>query len=186
MCLVSRNSRRAPACRAGGAITGTITDAQNALIAGAMVEAKNLDTGTVVRTTSNSNGIYVLPYLAVGHYDITVSASGLKQSVRGNVELRVGDRLQLDFAMQLGAVSEQVSVTGEAALLETATAGQGQVIDTKTISDLPLLGRNPVMLTLLSTRSRCGPAASTSRISGTRARCSWMRRSSKRFPCTNA
>jgi len=134
-----------------GAITGTITDAQNAVIATATVEAKNIDTGTVVRTTSNSNGIYVLPYLAVGHYNIAVSAAGFKQGVRNNVELRVGDRLQLDFSMEIGAVSEQVAVTGEAALLETATAGQGQVIDTKTISDLPLLGRNPVMLTLLST-----------------------------------
>ena len=134
-----------------GAITGTITDPQGAPIAAAAVEARNIDTGTVEKTATNASGIYVLPYLTVGHYSLTASAPGFKQALRSNIELRIGDRLQIDFSMQLGVVSEQVTVSGESDVLETTNAMQGQVIDSKTIGDMPLLGRNPVMLTLLST-----------------------------------
>jgi hypothetical protein len=134
-----------------GTITGTVTDPSGAVVAGAKVEARNIDTNTVATTTTNSSGSYVLPFLAIGHYNITASSMGFKNAVQNNVELRVTDRIQVDFKMEVGASSEQVTVSAEAGLLETEDASHGQVIDTKAVMDAPILGRNSVMLTILST-----------------------------------
>jgi hypothetical protein len=134
-----------------GAITGTVTDAQGALVPGASVEARNIDTGTADKTTTNASGIYVFPYVAVGHYNLSVEASGFKREVRNGIEVRVGDRLQIDFSMALGAITEQVTVAATTPLLNTSDATEGQVIDNHTLNDTPLFGRNAVMLTLLST-----------------------------------
>jgi len=134
-----------------GSITGTVTDQQGAAIASAGIEARSLDTNTIQKTTTNASGLYVIPYLSGGRYSVSASAAGFKQDVRSSVELRVGDRMQTDFSMQVGVTSEKVTVTGETPLLSTSDATEGQVIDSKTIGEMPLLGRNPVMLTLLST-----------------------------------
>jgi hypothetical protein len=134
-----------------GTITGTVTDQQGASIAGAEIEARSLETNTTQKTTTNASGLYVIPYLSGGRYSVSASAAGFKQDVRSSVELRLGDRMQIDFTMQVGGTSEKVTVTAETPLLSTSDATEGQVIDTKTINEMPLLGRNPVMLTLLST-----------------------------------
>ncbi len=134
-----------------GTFTGTITDAAGGVIPGAKVDVRNTETNVSESATTNESGVYVLPFLTIGHYDITASAQGFKQAVKKGVDLRVGDRVQLDFKMELGAVTEQVTVTSEADLLEASTATHGQVIDAANVRDLPLLGRNPFMLTLLST-----------------------------------
>src|ERR1700694_5204451 len=84
-----------------GAITGTVTDAQAAAVAGAAVAATHIETNTVTKTTTNASGTYALPYLAVGHYNIAVSAPGFKRELRNSVEMRVGDRVQLDFSLEL-------------------------------------------------------------------------------------
>src|SRR5215472_12385290 len=134
-----------------GTITGTVTDSSGAVVADANIEAQNIETNSVERTKTNSSGLYVLPFLAIGHYNISASATGFKKGVRNNIELRVSDRVQLDFKMELGAVSEEVTVSSQSALLETTDASHGQVIDSKAVIDAPILGRNSVMLTILST-----------------------------------
>jgi hypothetical protein len=131
-------------------IVGTVTDPQGNVIPNATIKATNLETNAATTTTSNEAGLYTLPFLPVGKYRISVSAEGLKTLVRDGVELRVGDRIQLDFSMEVGAVTETVNVTSQAPLLETATASRGQVIDESKVRDLPLLGRNPFLLTLLA------------------------------------
>ena len=134
-----------------GTITGTVTDSAGAVIPAATIQIHSVETNVTQTVTTSETGVYAAPFLTIGHYDVTASASGFKQEVRRNVELRVGDRVQLDFKMELGGVNEQITVTGETELLETSTATHGQVIDTASVRDLPLLGRNPFMLTLLST-----------------------------------
>lgn len=134
-----------------GTITGTVTDAQGASVGGAKIEARSLETNTTVTTTTNTTGEYVLPFLAIGHYNVSASAQGFKLSVRDNIELRVGDRVQVDFSLEVGAINEQVTVASESQLLATQDATHGQVIDTKEVMDAPILGRNSVMLTLVST-----------------------------------
>ncbi|MFN7928993.1 MAG: carboxypeptidase regulatory-like domain-containing protein [Blastocatellia bacterium] len=131
-------------------IIGTVTDPQGGVIPNATIKATHTDTNAVTTTTSNESGVYSLPFLPVGRYQITVTASGLKTSVRENLDLRVGDRMQLDFKMEVGAVSDTVTVSSAAPLLDTATASRGQVIDGEKVHDLPLLGRNPFLLAALA------------------------------------
>lgn len=134
--------------RAG--VSGTVTDPQGAIIPNVEIEARNVATGQSFRTVTNETGNYALPVLPVGRYTVTATAPGFKKAVREDLELRVGDRIQLDFKLELGAIAEQVTVTSEAELLQTATASRGQVVDSDKVRDLPLLGRNPFMLALVS------------------------------------
>ncbi len=134
-----------------GAVTGTVTDQAGAVVAGATVTATNIETNVATTAKTNDSGVYTFPFLSLGHYNVTASAPGFKQELRSNIDLRVGDRLKIDFRMELGAVNESITVTSEAELLETSSATHGQVIDQASVRDLPLLGRNPFMLTLLST-----------------------------------
>jgi len=135
--------------RAG--LFGTVTDPQGAVMPNVEIEARNLETNRLERTKTNEAGNYALPVLPVGRYAVTASLAGFKKAVRENLELRVGDRVQLDFRLELGALAEQITVTGEAELLQTATASRGQVVDSLKVADMPLLGRNPFMLAILST-----------------------------------
>jgi hypothetical protein len=127
-------------------LAGTVTDPQGALVPGANVEAKNMQTNVVSTTVTSGAGVYSISALNPGQYEITVSAAGFKSSVQSNVELRVGARRQLDFKLEVGAVSETVEVTGEAPLLETGTASQGTVIAQAQISNLPVLNNNVMTL----------------------------------------
>jgi hypothetical protein len=131
-------------------ITGTVTDPQGSTIPNARVEAVNLATQVANEARTNESGVYVVPFLPVGKYSITVTSDGFKRATRSSVELRVGDRINLDFRLELGAITEQVTVSAAAELLETTSASKGQVIDSAKVRDLPLLGRNPFMLAAVS------------------------------------
>jgi hypothetical protein len=139
-------------------IVGTVTDPQGNALPNAAVKATNTETNTTTATNSNESGLYTLPFLPVGKYQITISANGLKTLVRDGVELRVGDRVQLDFSMEVGTVTETVNVSSQAPLLDTATASRGQVIDEAKVRDLPLLGRNPFLLSVLSSGVQITPS----------------------------
>src|SRR5688572_26361576 len=110
-------------------VLGTITDPQGATIPGVRVEIKNLATNAVVITVTNETGNYVAPFLPTGQYSIMASKEGFKRALRDSLELRVADRLQIDFQMDIGALAEQVTVSAAAELLETSNASKGQVID---------------------------------------------------------
>jgi len=139
-------------------IVGSVTDPQGGVIPSATIKATNIETNSATTTTSNESGLYSLPFLPVGKYRISVIATGMKTTLRDNIELRVGDRTQLDFQMEVGAVSETVTVTSDAPLLETATASRGQVIDEEKVRDLPLLGRNPFLLAALASGVQITPS----------------------------
>jgi outer membrane receptor protein involved in Fe transport len=134
----------------GGSIAGTVADAQNAALPGVTVSLRNEDTNAQLQTVTNSEGAYVLPFVPIGKYTLTATLNGFSTSKQSGLEVRVGDRLRLDVALQLGAVSEEVTVRSEVPLLETDTANRGQVIAREQVADLPLLGRNPFMLAQLS------------------------------------
>lgn len=136
---------------ARGTITGLVSDPSAAVLVGATVEVRHASTNETTQTVTNSSGVYTLPFLRTGTYTITITAPGFKTAVRDKIELRVGDRLAINIAMELGGVTEQVTITGEAELLQTATSNSGQVIDKAAVKDLPLLGRNPFMLAAIAT-----------------------------------
>ncbi|MBL8240246.1 MAG: TonB-dependent receptor [Bryobacterales bacterium] len=138
-------------------ITGTVSDPQGSVIVGARILARNLANGAITEVSTNESGLFVAPFLPIGKYAVTASMTGFKSSLRNDVELRVGDRIQLNFALEVGAAAETITVTGDAALLDTASSSNGQVIDSAKVKDLPLLGRNPFLLAAISTGVQYSP-----------------------------
>lgn len=133
-----------------GTISGRITEASGAAVVNAQVTVTNVATNTAVNATTNESGDYQALYLTPGNYTVSVEAKGFKKSIRQNIEVRVGDKLQLDIALEVGQVTESVNVTAEASLLETNSASAGQVIDRRRIAELPLSDGNPFVLTRLA------------------------------------
>ncbi|HZT29019.1 MAG TPA: carboxypeptidase-like regulatory domain-containing protein [Bryobacteraceae bacterium] len=131
-------------------LTGTVTDTSGAVIAGAKVTLTGTDTGIQRSTASGESGEYEFLVLPPGTYSVTVQKEGFKQFTRGGVRLEVNQVARIDFALQLGAVTETVEVKAAAPLLESNTSSVGQVIETKAVSDLPLNGRNFAQLAILS------------------------------------
>src|ERR1700683_5302278 len=100
-------------------ITGTIADQTGAVVANAPVEARNLATGLVYTAASTATGNYTISELPVGTYEVTVAVSGFKKYVRGGLALDAAQTYRVDVGLQLGAASEQVTVTESAPLLKT-------------------------------------------------------------------
>lgn len=131
-------------------VTGRVTDANRAAIPNAQVSVKNIGTNEVSTATTNSEGNYRVPFLRPGAYSITVEANGFKKATRDNIELVISQAATFDFALETGNVSDSVTITGEAAVIETATADRGGVIDRQKVVELPLNARNPFMLGVLT------------------------------------
>jgi hypothetical protein len=144
-------AERATAQEFRGSIVGRVTDVNGALVAGAQVRFTNPATNISTATKTDEAGNYSLLYVPAGQYNVSVEAKGFKGLVlRQPVEVRVGDKLSLDFVLQVGEVTESVTVATEAPLLEAASATAGQVVDRKRISDLPLSDGNPFVLSRLA------------------------------------
>ncbi len=125
-----------------GTITGTITDAQQARVPGVEVEAKNVGTGISYRATSSADGTYVITNLPVGKYELSASAPGFKSFRRTDITVEVAQRLRLDITLELGAVTETITVTGEVSRVQTEQSALGTVVERQRIEQLPLNGRH--------------------------------------------
>ena len=132
-----------------GSIIGRVNDSSGARLPGATVTATNTATNVGSTTTTNNDGSYSILYLTPGTYTVAVELAGFKRIVRDAVEVRIGDRLTLDFALDLGRLEETVSVKAESPILNLANASAGQVIDEKRISLMPLSDGNPFVLSRL-------------------------------------
>lgn len=131
-------------------ISGTVLDSSGALIAKATVKATQTDTGFTRVAITDPSGSYVLSSLPIGPYRIEVSASGFKTSVQKGIVLQVNVNPTVNVVLEVGTVTQQVEVQADASMAETETAAVGQVINTQSVVDLPLNGRNPVQLVVLS------------------------------------
>src|SRR6266567_3252934 len=131
-------------------ILGSVKDPSGAAVGGAAVTAKDQDRGTMWPTVANGEGIYALPRIPAGRYEIRVEAKGFRTSVQRDIQLEINQRLRLDFALEIGAVSQTLEVTGSGLLLQTENAQVGAVISGNSNVNLPLNGRNFAQLTLLS------------------------------------
>lgn len=129
-----------------GTISGTVTDAQSAVIAGATVVVTNSGTGVSTRLTTNSSGYYEAPLLLPGTYTITVEMDGFKRMVRSGINLALSERLQVNFQLEVGGTTESVTVTAEAPMLDTSSVSTGRAMTHRDIMDLPVLGNNVSML----------------------------------------
>jgi hypothetical protein len=144
-----------------GQITGTVTDPSGAVVSGATVTATNNATNARRQTATNEDGLFSLPALPPGNYQLQVEASGFPKQVNEGLELQVGQVARVDFALRIGNVSETVQVSGAAPMLQSETAELGTVIENKRIVDLPLNGRNYLQLASLAPGATTnGPASS--------------------------
>jgi outer membrane receptor protein involved in Fe transport len=122
-----------------GELKGTVTDASGALVPGAAVTIKNVQTGVVNPTATNQSGLYDVPFLAPGEYTVKFSKQGFKDFVRAGVTLQV-ETLQIDAALQVGAAADEVVVTAAGPLVETETTSQHVDLSTQTIANAPIVG----------------------------------------------
>jgi Carboxypeptidase regulatory-like domain/TonB dependent receptor len=148
-----------------GTILGQIKDPARAAVADADVTAKNEATGLEQKARADANGDYILHNLPPGVYTITVSKAGFKSLARSPIKLLVDQKLRLDFELAIGELSEVVKVTDEAPLLQTQSPDTGEVIQSRQILDLPLLGRNFLELALLNTGTTRGAGGNNVNIS---------------------
>ncbi len=122
-----------------GTITGTITDAAGAMVPNAPVEAKNTQTGAVYQAASSTTGNYTLPQLPAGIYQISVSMQGFKQYVRTGITVMVAQTLRIDIPLEVGNISETITVSADAPLLKTESGELSHNISTDRVDDLPLI-----------------------------------------------
>jgi Carboxypeptidase regulatory-like domain len=131
-------------------LTGIVTDSAGGVVPNSSVKAINEATNIESTVTSNGEGRYLFPSLRPGSYQITASSQGFKQFVSSGMILQVNQAAKLDIQLTVGAITEQINVTGEAPVLETESASRGAVIDQTKIVELPLNGRDYNQLALLS------------------------------------
>src|SRR5215471_15626645 len=130
-------------------VTGAVTDTSGSIIVNAEVSIRNVATNVSAKTTTNHAGIYYLPSLAPGRYELRVDSQGFRPSVVSDIPLGAGLTATFNVVMELGAVSETISVQATAVQLQAQTSGLGSVVPTRNIQEMPLLGRNPVQLVSL-------------------------------------
>ena len=155
-----------------GTITGEVRDATGAIVPGAAITVQNTATNVVRNATTNSQGIYSIPALNPGMYEARAEKEGFKAATRAGIELQVQQTARIDFALEIGAVSEVVEVTGAPPLLTTENATVGTVIEERRITDLPLNGRSFFSLVALSPNVTFGfqePQQAAGRQGGTRS-----------------
>jgi len=133
-----------------GSIKGQVTDPQGAIVPGAKITVVREGTQEPYAATTNAAGTYSIPYVLPGVYKITVEAQGFKRATSEAVTLDVAQKLNLDFQLEIGSVSEQVLVQADSAMVNTGDASGGSVLDTEKIQNLPLNGRQVYMLLSLT------------------------------------
>jgi hypothetical protein len=123
-----------------GSMSGTITDPNGAVVPGAKVSALHVPTGRGYEAVASDAGLYVLPNLAPGPYEVTVEQPGFKKLVRSGIEIRIGTRQDLDMSLEVGDLQQKVEIKAEAPLLELSSAERGQNISQQVLYSLPIYG----------------------------------------------
>jgi hypothetical protein len=134
----------APVARAqvSAAISGRVTDPAGAIVSGAAVVAKNVETGESRSTVTDNIGHYWVPSLAVGEYEVHVTKQGFQEQVRGGIHLAVGQEASVDVALKIGQVTEQVKVIADAPVVSVTAADISGLVGEEQVKDLPLNGRS--------------------------------------------
>jgi hypothetical protein len=123
-------------------ISGRVTDPTDAVVGGARCTITNIETNVSITTTSNEDGIYVIPDLRPGTYQLTIQKDGFRTVVQPNLELYVQDAVNENFALALGSVSETSTVVDEAPVLQTDSSVVSTVVDQQFVKNMPLNGRS--------------------------------------------
>ncbi len=127
---------------ATAALEGIVSDANGAVIPNAKVTIKNTDTGLTRETATDASGIYRLPALPPGSYQLTASAAGFAENKFTGIILTVGQKLNLDLTLKVAAVGETVDVSAIASIVETTRTNVAASVNERAVRDLPVNGRN--------------------------------------------
>jgi hypothetical protein len=129
--------------------TGRVSDPTGAVLARVAVTAHNLDTNLDTPTVTTASGDYTIPYLIPGNYTVAATAKGFEQELRAGLVLQVGQTATVNFTLKVGRASETVTVQADAPL-DLGKADIGEVVENQRVTELPLNGRDPGMLSILS------------------------------------
>ena len=159
----------APLClsQTTATLTGTVMDRSGAVIPEAKITAVETETGMRREVRTNANGTYVIPSLPVGVYAVTTAAAGFKQQTLQGILLQVNQQARVDVTLEVGAVSESLTVAATATLLQAETSGIGQVIDNRFDTEIPLNGRDFSQLILLTPGANTRPSGADAYSSAT-------------------
>jgi hypothetical protein len=125
-----------------GSIEGLVTDNSGAVVVNASITAVNVATSIERKTVTNDAGLYTLPTLQPGTYRIAVAAQGFAQQTTSNIALTVGGEVTVNFSLKVGSAAEQVDVTDAASSVDLGTSTIKPVVESKTVEELPLNGRD--------------------------------------------
>ncbi len=130
-------------CQTAGSatITGTVTDPTGSVVPGAAVTLRNTDTGIERKTETSDAGVYTAAFLQPGHYDVEVAKPGFTSVIRKELSLQVGQTLSVDLAMAVQSTQAEVTVTGEAPVVDPDKTEVSQVVSEAAVSNLPVSGR---------------------------------------------
>ena len=131
-------------------LTGTVSDSTGAVIPAAEVEIVNMDTGETYSTSTNEAGTYTIPFIKPGTFELRVATPGFKQYARAGIRLDTASAVRADAELELGEVTESVTVEADVPLLKTENSSVGGVIKNRSIANMPLLGRRAAQLVRLS------------------------------------
>jgi len=130
-------------------ILGTVRDPSGAAVAGAAVRVRNLSTNDTRETTTNTEGVFRVQFLPPGSYEVSVTRSGFSRYIQGPITLRVGQDVELNIKLEVAGMTEVITVTADAALVNTTNAEVGTNFDVRRIGDLPMApNRNILNLAL--------------------------------------
>jgi hypothetical protein len=127
-----------------GTINGRVTDPSGTSVPNAKITVTNVATNDTAVVTTTENGDYTAPFVLPGRYSVAAEAKGFRKSLREGVEVRISEKVTADFRLEVGEVTESVTVTSEAPLIDQTTADRGGILDNVRITQLPVIGRNPI------------------------------------------
>jgi hypothetical protein len=135
---------------ARGTLQGRVSDASGGVVPGATVEVTNVATGVTLSTVSNAEGNYRVPFLIPGPYQVSVTLEGFSRFLSEEVRLHVADVLTVDATLQPGQITDEVTVSAIAAVIDASSAALGQVVDARRIAELPIREGTAVELVILA------------------------------------
>ena len=154
---------------ANAQISGSVVDASGAAVPGAKITATQTDTRQERTTLSGSDGSYVLPNLPVGPYKLEAQATGFTTYLQTGIRLEVSNEVTVNVTLRVGEVKQQVEVSADASMVETQNTAVSQVIDQRSVVDLPLNGRQATQLIMLAGGANdVGPANGYSDLQGSK------------------
>jgi hypothetical protein len=144
-----------------GAVSGVVRDSNGGVVPGTSVTARNVESGLTRTGVTNAEGAYLIPELPIGQYEVSAEVSGFKKALQSGVTVAVAQQAVVNLTLELGNVSQTVTVEADAQLVNTTTTDSAGLIQEKQIADLPLNGRSYLDLLTLNAGSTSNQSNTT-------------------------